>query len=222
MRPKNAKPTESDARAILIAGWLAKFNDVHDTYGKSLEKRPSIFDAFESGTNDIPLSDLQFAFEEWNRVGTKFPSPGDIRGLLTDRDEAIDQYESEKSFAHVRWLVHFFSWTPDNGFLPLFVGKETGLTKRVEEAATKTEYNGGWLLRPKPLDQRTQFAVDQIGGMERIATLPAGNEFEWARKGFLSAHRRYSETAGYTKIGRAEAQIEAKQLIQGLQERIGK
>lgn len=211
MKPK-VNPTESDARAALIAGWLAKFNDTFSTYGKPLEDRPGVFDAFDDGLSDIPAGELAAAFAEWNRTGKHFPSPGDIRGLITQKREAEQQYAAEEAWYELRWRLMFFNWDPENGYLPLFVGKECHLTDRVAAATTKTEYNGGFLLKPKPLPARTQHAIEAVGGLKRIAELPAGSGFDFCKRAFLEAHR--SPIVERLQLGKGEA----KALLAQIQE----
>lgn len=202
MKPK-VKPTESDARAALIAPWLAKFDELYDMYGKGIDKRPTIFGSFEDALADFSPAELDGAFQEWRRVGKHFPSPGDIRGLITQKRDKEQEYAAEEAWYELRWRLMFFNWDPENGYLPLFVGKECHLTDRVAAATTKTEYNGGFLLKPKPLPSRTQHAIEAVGGLKRIAELPAGSGFDFCKRAFLEAHR--SPVVERLQLGKAEA-----------------
>lgn len=204
--------TEEEKRVMLVGAWLARFDSIFDTYGVKLEDRPSIFDDFEIALQDFPVDQLGWAFEEWRRIGKHFPTPGDLRELLTKREEAVDQFEAEKSWNHIRWLLHFFSYDPETGMKPLFADKNARLTQRIEENTEKVDYNVAWLLKPKGWDQRTQYAIEQAGGLERIAMLSAGSEFDFCRKAYLNAFMRYSATKGFL----APTRDEAKQLMERL------
>lgn len=212
MKPR---PTEANARSALIAGWLSKFNDIYDTYGKSLEKRPAIFGEFEEALDDVQVEQLQEAFQEWRRIGTHFPSPGHIRGIITKRRDAEAQYAAEEAWHEIRWRLTFFSWDPENGYLPLFVGSECKVTDRVARATTKKPYNGGFLLIPNPLTARVCHAIEAVGGLRRIAELPAGSGYDFCFRAFLEAYSHHPEVQRI-QLGKAEA----AQLMDGLRKEL--
>jgi len=206
-------PTDEELRIAIIGPWTARFHDIFPKYDRKAEDLHTINDSFLEALMDVPVSALAAAFEEWHRTGKHFPVPGEIRSLITGHEDAIDQYEAEKAWNLVRWVLNAF-WRNETQIEPLFIGLDVRLSERWKANTTQEPYNGGYLIRPKPFDARTQFAIENVGGLQRIATLPAGSEFDFTRKGFLQCHRRHSETHGLIGPTRAEA----KQLIGKLKE----
>lgn len=205
-------PPDDDVRAALIAGWLARYDNIFSTYGVRLSDRPTIFDDFEAALKDIAPEDLGHAFEEWRRVGERFPVPADILGVITKRNESIDAFEAEKAWLGVRWAVAAFWQGPDLGLQPWCVTK---ITVKYKDQVTAEKFNGGFLLRPKPFDSKTQHAINWVGGLARIAALD-GSEVDFCRKAFITAHQRASATKQYTQIDRSEAKELMEKLKKGL------
>ena len=207
-----SNPTDEHRRIVLVGAWLARFDDLFPTFGKSLSDRPHVFDDFIASLGDMSPDDLEGCFNEWRRTGKRFPVPADIRGILTAKEQQMDQYLAEKAWDHVRWMIQFFVYDPEGGFKPLCISKDNHISERVSAGSIKEDFRGGYLLKPKPFDARTMYAIEQAGGLKRIYALPPGNEFDFCRKAFLQAHRYFAETSGLQFPGREEP----KQVMDGL------
>ena len=165
-------------------------------YGKTLEQLPDRFEAFESALSDLEPASLEAAFRACLRTCTEFPTPANVRSQLANAEKHQDQFEAEKTWELVKQTLrrHWYG-----ELMPVMVSKRPeNYTGRIQE------YGDGFLLHAPPFDAATDYAIRNVGGLERIATA-SGKEQDFIRRDFLTAVTRHRETLGLTAPSREEA-----------------
>ena len=186
-------------------------------YGKTLKDYPDRFEEFLSCFKDTVPADIDYAFERTRAEyeGPEFPTPAEVMKRLRARASEMDQFESEKAWADVRWVIQQCWYGPELAILPLYVSKGFEIGPHMRDRVVKTESMGGFKILPKPFDTRTDFAIRNVGGLQRIAE--AGpKDHDFIRKDFIQAHRRFTATAGYL----APSREEAKALLEGMKKEL--
>lgn len=184
-----------------------------EAYGVELTKQR--IEIYEHALNDIPLSELEHAFESALKTCPRFPSVAEIRGQIQKAIERQDNFDAEKSWDDVRWTAREFWRGADLGIQPWCM---ESIPARYADRVEAKEFRGGFLIYPKPFDAHVDFAIRYVGGFDRIAQL-ADSEHDFVRRDFIQAYKRFSETSGYLAANREEAAqlmgILQKQLIEG-------
>lgn len=210
-------PTDHEQRILLVANWLKRYASIYSLYGKTLKDYPDKFDEFLECFKDVAPADVDYAFERTRAEyeGPEFPTPAEVMKRLRARQEEANSFEAEKAWADVRWVIGQFWYGSDLGLLPLYVSKQFEIVSNMKDRVVQTDWNGGFKILPKPFDARTDFAIRNVGGLQRIAE--AGpKEHDFIRRDFINAHQRFSETAGYL----APSREEAKRIMDGLKKGI--
>lgn len=144
-------------------------------YGKKLSDFPERFDEFLDEFKDADPDALDAAFQAARGACTEFPTPGDVRRQLKQRQESQDKFSAEKAWQVVLTIFEKH-WYPDTG-----VGKDA-----------------------PELDAAAEYALRQIGGYPRLHSVTLDN-FSFARRDFFEAYKRHRETGGFLAPTRAEA-----------------
>ena len=208
-------PTEFEQRAALIAAWMVKFFKIFRTYGMKEDELPGISDQFLEALDDLPPAQLAGAFDAWRRTGEKFPVPADIRKLIEKHAQAIDTLAAEQAFERVRWMMRKFAWTIDSGLQPIVCSKDAKLSPEMQERADIEDFRGGWMLKPKPFDDRTDYAIRAMGGLGRISQSDGTKEWDFCKRAFMGAYQYFISSDGLKLPSRTEAKLLIESLEAG-------
>lgn len=153
---------------------------------------------YEQSLGDIPLPQLEAAFQSALKTCQRFPSIAEIRAQAAKQTAAEDQFEADKAWNDVKQMLrrHWFG-----ELMPVMV-----FTKPENWQGRIQEHNGGFLLFPPPLDAATDYAIRLAGGFERIVSSDGTSEQDFIHRDFLANFKRHRETQGLLAPSREDAQ----------------
>lgn len=178
-------------RSAFFAGWM---NKLAAAYGvEATEERQAVYlDALA----DLAIGELERAFRQCLNECKFFPAIAEIRAAVEKTYRVQDQFDAEKAWDWVKQIIrkHWFGeWMPVMSHI-----------KPEHYSGHVAVCRGGYLLYPPAFDGITEYAIRQVGGIERIINATDENH-DFIRRGFLEAFKRHRETGGYLAPSRLEA-----------------
>jgi hypothetical protein len=177
----NAKPTKpqgepsticesqdsKNKRDELVRKWVVLFAESY-----SFQLTPNLPAIWCMALDDLQLEQIETAcarlLRTWKlEFGRKFPTPGDVRALITFAEKTAESAKAEKAWQFILQLLASDAYHPD-----------TGLQSRSQ--------GGTWF------SERCDEAIRAAGGMRYIATC-AEDKLVWAKKSFVEAYQRYEQ-----------------------------
>lgn len=132
---------------------------------------------------DIPVEVLGNAFEHTVRnlqSGTYWPTPGDIRALI---GEAF-KIPAEQAWRQVVKQLEQNHYDPSQGWLFEWTANEKR-AKSHPHAIRRDEWDRGWYLLPPPLSPQAEYAVEAVGGWDRIRRDVGSKQHDFVRREFV-------------------------------------